>query len=545
MCRSFYSNLANFGGFPDAPVEGAQYDVVLVPAMRYWRRRGPSGWGLGHHSWTEEIRGAPEGAPRLVGEQYGHVIPVVYGTSKCPTTLVFTGTVNFTASVELDPGGNPGVFTDTAVSEYGATFAVCQAPVTGFSNYYINEGTAVTTLNSIFAPTYTLSGTTNNVEYITGSSSPWVYYSDVSSSTFQYPNEMSGTAHSGTAHIRGIGFQKPNSQYPNIMVDVRGKCILTSSFPQQPKTYRSLDDYQWNMQVTGAYPPYVVRDVLTNPRYGFNFNDADVITNAGLNGNVSSSYDNYCLADHSDGTNATNIQAANQLFGLTVARTVDSGLTGDTVLQELMDATNSRVVYSRGKVYIIPDGKEELFVGSYADATGSNVRYMGIYYPPYSAYLSPVETTKVVGVDDLIKYGNDDPIEIIRVPDVEIYNAIQIKFRNMFANYNETVVEHIDYADSNLRGVKRKQISNSWITNPNQALWLARLVVDKNLNNRNSYRFTLGPRWALLEPTDILTLTEAVTGVSNVKVRINSIEENDDGSLKIDATEWQLPDYAS
>ena len=54
---------------------------------------------------------------------------------------------------------------------------------------------------------------------------------------------------------------------------------------------------------------------------------------------------------------------------------------------------------------------------------------------------------------------------------------------------------------------------------------------------RNSYKFKLGWRYALLEPMDIVLLTDAALGLAGKAVRITAIEEDDNGELTITADE--------
>ena len=54
---------------------------------------------------------------------------------------------------------------------------------------------------------------------------------------------------------------------------------------------------------------------------------------------------------------------------------------------------------------------------------------------------------------------------------------------------------------------------------------------------RNAYRFKLGIRYALLEPMDIVLLTDAALGLDAAPVRITGIEEDDNGELSVTAEE--------
>ena len=54
---------------------------------------------------------------------------------------------------------------------------------------------------------------------------------------------------------------------------------------------------------------------------------------------------------------------------------------------------------------------------------------------------------------------------------------------------------------------------------------------------RNSYKFKLGWRYALLEPMDIVLLTYVALGLVGKAVRVTAVEEVDNGELTITADE--------
>jgi hypothetical protein len=63
------------------------------------------------------------------------------------------------------------------------------------------------------------------------------------------------------------------------------------------------------------------------------------------------------------------------------------------------------------------------------------------------------------------------------------------------------------------------------------------LLLQRRAYVRNTYRFKLGWRYALLEPMDIVQLTDSTLGLDNKAVRITAIEEDDNGELTLTAEE--------
>jgi len=63
------------------------------------------------------------------------------------------------------------------------------------------------------------------------------------------------------------------------------------------------------------------------------------------------------------------------------------------------------------------------------------------------------------------------------------------------------------------------------------------LLLQRKAYIRNTCKFKLGWRYALLEPMDIVLLTDATLGLAGKAVRITAIEEDDNGELTITADE--------
>ena len=66
----------------------------------------------------------------------------------------------------------------------------------------------------------------------------------------------------------------------------------------------------------------------------------------------------------------------------------------------------------------------------------------------------------------------------------------------------------------------------------------AQLILQRGLYIRNHYTLKLSWEYCLLEPMDLVTLTDANLGLSNAVVRITEVEEADDGILTFTAEEF-------
>jgi hypothetical protein len=66
----------------------------------------------------------------------------------------------------------------------------------------------------------------------------------------------------------------------------------------------------------------------------------------------------------------------------------------------------------------------------------------------------------------------------------------------------------------------------------------AQLILQRGLYIRNTYAFKLSFEYCLLEPMDLVTVTDTLLGLTNVAIRITAIEEDDSGVLAVTAEEF-------
>jgi hypothetical protein len=67
---------------------------------------------------------------------------------------------------------------------------------------------------------------------------------------------------------------------------------------------------------------------------------------------------------------------------------------------------------------------------------------------------------------------------------------------------------------------------------------VAQLMLQRTLYVRNTYKFRLGEEFCILEPMDLVQLTDSALGLAATTVRITDIEEDDNGVFTITAEEY-------
>jgi hypothetical protein len=248
-----------------------------------------------------------------------------------------------------------------------------------------------------------------------------------------------------------------------------------------------------------ADPSLVVSDFFDNARYGV------PSWAPGLLGDLTQ-YQDYCLA-----------------AGLLVSPVIDSQRSASDFLTELLKATNSTCVWSEGLLKFIPYGDTAL--------SGN-----GKAYTPYS---TPVYS---LGDDDYIPQSDgDDPLTVDIQDQSDAYNVVQLEYLDRTNEYNMAIALASDAANVAQYGMRRKDPDTvHCIAAPAVAALSAQLYLQRTLYIRSQFKFTVGWQFALLEPGDILELTDSGLGLIAYPVRIIQIDDDEDACRAIIAEDYPI-----
>ena len=254
----------------------------------------------------------------------------------------------------------------------------------------------------------------------------------------------------------------------------------------------------WSESVPGspeADPSLVVTTMLSDPLIGVGFPSAMV-------GDLST-YRTYALA-----------------ASLLVSFTLDEQQSATQVLADLMKATNSEFVWSQGVLSIVPYGDQAI--------TGNGVTYA----PPTEPLFDLTDD------DFMLENQGDDPVVLTRKRASDAYNCIQVEYLDRSNDYNTDIAEAKDQAAIDQFGLRQQSGSGTHIFADGSIAQLsAQLQLQRALIS-NQYAFTLDERFIVLDPMDIVSLTDPALGLDKQWVRILQIEQNDDGSLNFTAEEY-------
>ena len=247
---------------------------------------------------------------------------------------------------------------------------------------------------------------------------------------------------------------------------------------------------------------------------------ADLIESAERGCGLSSS-----LVDTSiTGSGATTFRTYCDAIGIHLSLVLDQQRTALDILQNLLTATNSDAIYSQGVIKIVPLGD----TSTASPVFGSN-NFVPVNTPVYS-----------LGVND---FTNDDqPVDIQRASPADTYNSFPIEYTDRSAEYADVTVDDPELADVDLRGLWRSSTTQLYATFPDATipLMLSRIMAQRSVYCRNTYTFEVGWKYILLEPGDLVSLTEPQTGLVNQLVRITELEETPEGKITITAEDFTI-----
>jgi Putative phage tail protein len=266
------------------------------------------------------------------------------------------------------------------------------------------------------------------------------------------------------------------------------------------------------IDVPDADPALSLTDFLSNPRYGAGFPVANI-------GDLSTLQD-YAFA-----------------AGLFISPAQSAAQAANAWLKDFATGLNGEFVWSAGLLTFVP----------YGDAA---ITGFGRAYAPPAAPVHTLddddflknEGTSSVGVS---AFTSDDPVVCVRQRSSDAMNLVRVEYLDRGNSYNPAIAEAKDDAainDYGLRAADTKQLH--FFCDAGAAMMSAQLQLGRQ-QVRNLYTFTVPWYFILLDPMDIVAISDARLGLVNQWARITEIIENQqDGTLTITAEEY-LPGTGS
>jgi hypothetical protein len=401
--------------------------------------------------------------------------------------------------IQTGPGGNVGgsltYYTSSTTVPSSSPYAVTvtfSSGVGAISGTIGNLAPAVLLDDGVFQTTY--------APFSSVSSLPGVNQYDCSNGTYQFnPANWGDTvtinyyqngeepvtlAYNGIAYFYAANFSLGNSaQLPNFNIEAYG--LLEGTAP---------NGYD-------ADPSQVVYDLLTNPRYGAGVPSSNV---ANL-----SNYQNYCLAT-----------------GLWISPYYDSQTSCQSMFDDIAQATNSAVVWSSGLINFVPYGDQAITANGYT------------YTPPSSPLYSLTDNDFMKNTTGTSNLQSDNPVQLIRMRVSDSYNSIKLEYLDRGQYYQPAIAQATLLSQVNQYGLRQDAVRTFHMFCDGNAANLSTTLQLQREQIRNNYSFQVDQRYIVLDPMDIIAITDSYLGLNAQWVRILTITENDDMSLSITAEEY-------
>ncbi|MFA6310592.1 MAG: phage tail protein [Sterolibacterium sp.] len=242
--------------------------------------------------------------------------------------------------------------------------------------------------------------------------------------------------------------------------------------------------------IDGADPRDIITALLTSEHYGSGFP-------IGYLGNWAQ-YSAWCVA--------------NDVF---LSPAYETQQEARQAINDLIQLTNAGIFFGEGLLKIVPF--------SDTAATAHSVTYTPNVTPVYD-----------LTDDDYLDL--EQPVRVMRTPNADAYNQVQIEFLDSASQYNIAIASASDQASIEIYGLRPMDIIVAHqITDAATARLVAQLILQRAMYTRNVYETRIGWRYARLEPCDYVTLTDTRLGLAAVPVRVLSVEEDESGALTINA----------
>ncbi|QXX74230.1 phage tail protein [Methylovirgula sp. HY1] len=434
-------------------------------------------------------------------------IPIVYGITKIAPNALWTGNFQAYYAGGKQSGGNKGgamrPSKGQAPNDYSAAviFGLCEGPITAVRSVW--ENTTITGLD------YVLSMRGQQFFPGTTPQTPWNYLESA------FPSQA--LSYGGTAYVADYA------------IDLGSSATLSSySF----ELLGVLADSGFNGN--DADPAQVVWDFLTNPQYGVGFPGASIDQATLFGSGGDPSFQSYCRA-----------------IGLAFSPAIVSQEPASSILARWLQLMNIAAVWSSGVLKFIPYGDTEQ-TGPVFQPNSGNIGF-GTYTTSiaFAYVVTPAvqigtctfvpNVTPVYNLtdDDYIHSGNVDPVQVSRIDPYAAYNMQYLEIYQRTNFYDATPVAAWDQnAIEEYQLRIAPTVTAHEICDPTIAQTSAQLILQRGLYIRKHFTWKCSWEYCLLEPMDLVTLTDANLGLVNTPVRITDVEEGTDGILTFTAEEF-------
>jgi hypothetical protein len=248
----------------------------------------------------------------------------------------------------------------------------------------------------------------------------------------------------------------------------------------------------------------VIQDYLTAPVWGCGFPSAELDTvsllsgpDAGTIGDAASQ--TYCTA-----------------MGFGMSPMLSSQENGLTILDRWCKLFNLAPVWNGASLKFVPYALEGV--------TGN-----GVIFVPNTTSAYTLADADYIGSSS----SPEDPVKVRRADFSKVKNRLQLEILSRDKEYNAVPIEYVEQGLVDQHGDMPDSVFQGHeITVPDIATKVVTIMVLRNaFRGANSYTILLGPEFCLLEPMDLLTVSDPQFGT--VQIQIDVIDEDEDHNLTL------------
>lgn len=213
------------------------------------------------------------------------------------------------------------------------------------------------------------------------------------------------------------------------------------------------------------------------------------------------------------------VQSYTLAAGLVISPAYTDQTTAADALAEIADLCNFEFVWSQGLLTAVPYGDAPL--------AGN-----GAVYTPPAAPLFDLDD------DDFQPYGQgEDPVQLTRKRGSDVYNQVTLEYLDRTNQYAPVPISRQNDAYIQQFGLNAETTTTAHIFGTAAAAQVAANLRLQKQAIANSYRFKTDLRYIVLDPMDLITITDGGLGFTRKWVRVMSITLQDD-ELEIEVEEY-------
>lgn len=144
-----------------------------------------------------------------------------------------------------------------------------------------------------------------------------------------------------------------------------------------------------------------------------------------------------------------------------------------------------------------------------------------------------------LGPDDMLLQSDGACVAFSRKDSSEVYNRFTVEFCNRSNSYENETVSYELSNDISKTGLRQMSTQNAlYFYKKERAIKVCQMLARKNERERNKYTIKLDWAYCILEPGDLVTLSDPIIGLNKQIAMVDTVTEAKDGSITVDCLQY-------